>query len=220
MCYSKSYREQKFWRVIELLPFFKWLVGAQGDEVPYRVIRRLMASVVWNWSNERSRSNVRELKWWSRLKRRNDSRDESGLDISYYTQFHKNHIWAKRTWDVDKELLTMSSVPVNLCSSTCVTMKQVVGHWGEKEKRDWERAELMGRSNHRPPVHLVIFFSISELNTSVYPPKLLVPPLHCLSGNQSALHWLMLCPWQCLLVTCLFFSWTYYIFTFWKCSLV
>lgn len=43
----------------------------------------------------------------------------------------------------------------------------------EKEKRDQEGTELMGRSNHRETIHLDIYSSVSGLNTSVHLPKLL-----------------------------------------------
>lgn len=43
----------------------------------------------------------------------------------------------------------------------------------EKEKRDQEETNLMGRSNHRETICLDISSSVSELNTGVHLPELL-----------------------------------------------
>lgn len=139
---------------------------------------------LWKWSTERSRSNIRELKGWLRTKRRNTSRNESGLHISYYTNFYNNHILnkmgMKRCQGAAHCLLIFIATQ---CGHEvgCKTMR-------EKEKRNQEGTELMGRSNHRETIRLDISSSVSELNTSVHLPKLL-----CIATSGTILlcsrHW-------------------------------
>lgn len=161
-----------------LKPFFKWVIGAQGD-------RRLLVVSIWKWSIERSRSNIRALKRWLRTKRRNISRNESGLHISYYTNFHNNHILSKMGMMSCQG--TVHCLPIFTTAQCdhevdCKTMRK-------KEKRDQEGTELKGRLSHRETIHLDICSSVSELNTSMY-------LLSCFALLHQALYWLLFCTWH------------------------
>lgn len=86
----------------------------------------------------------------------------------------------------------------------CKTMR-------EKEKRNQEGTELMGRSNHRETIRLDISSSVSELTPAC-------TSLSCFALLHQALYYSA--PDIDVLITCLLFSWTFYIPPFWKCLLV
>lgn len=118
---------------------------------------------------ERSRSSIRERKGWLKTKWRNTSRNENGLHISYYANFYNNHKLSKMNMTCCQGtahcMLIFTAAPCGH-EVDCKTTR-------EKEKRDQEETNLMGRSNHRETICLDISSSVSELNTGVHLPELL-----------------------------------------------